>query len=1144
MEKKSPVSRTESVDIIRATTRRLVAPFSSPNRRRSSSVPMQAPVATKGHPSSESSAVLDGRQRSDRMPMSSPTGEITSPMTELAAQARSSDIAAALASSSNGASASGGGGGGDKQLFEGLTYCGHCTVDAPISQTEANRAMNMLRKQPQESMSVLVSVPVTSDGSVRLIDRDSGLELTNYPIRSVLFCARGTRENNARDCMAFTVAHRQGSGVFYCHVLKADEEDKIRRMLRLLGTAFKHNTQRQRVLAATEGRLKTLDFKFQFFIDIGEEDSKGQYICVARDKDLFKLRQSIPKQIGLILAQTQEVPLVLQRCFGVLIAAGRDVSQAQMHPIDNVQMKAADDGKSYYITGQWDPADPNHASLNQETPKGDKLSLTIAADLVFAGIAEPVRFVRQIKVRVFRKNERFWISTRHPSMETFHMRLKETTPFSASPCDEVDAAAAVASASRLHGERTHYEVDSLEIVDEDRTPHSSLSDVIGGSTSGAGAGGPSHSGSTSPSPAGQTTAAGQSDKRLDLSVPTSGAVKRARSMDDVSCSGDLSDSDEHDGPVEDDEPLASGSGIVDRHWAAAELENWSDLLSRWDGTGRPKQLTTLIRKGGVPEPLRGRVWEMLAGLTADSDLLDNFRVLVTKESPQERIILEDINRTYPAHEYFREDGEGQRALYKISKAYSIYDKEVGYCQGLSFLIAALVLHMPMEQAFGCLVQLMYQYEVRDLFRNEFTRLKLNLFQLQKLLEDAMPDLAQHLAAESVETHMFASQWFLTLYSSKFPLHAVYRILDLFLSEGSDVIFQVGIALLKIAKAELLALDFEGILKYFRVQLPKKFSTEEQAARLLRQVVSTKISQRKLKKFSKDYVAHLEAEALNCDPVERLKRLTSEQHNTIHRLEQENDNLATELVASKVHLRTEMDELERKVDRLSKQLRNRDDDVQRVTMEKEQTCEEFSQFKELYQQSLLELNELRERTSSERAEQSMLAREMDERHQRVQHDLQQELLEVKARLSKVMSRRQQASSTRSHGEASTSSGVGDSDQRTTSQLRQPIAENKADSSADPSAAATAAASEDESVPVSGDAEKGSEWNNGEEALEIVDDLSLSAEHRCRDLEVQMAHYKLQLVEAECKIQDLQHALRTSTPDQEQESTVNRWLSKLR
>ena len=65
-----------------------------------------------------------------------------------------------------------------------------------------------------------------------------------------------------------------------------------------------------------------------------------------------------------------------------------------------------------------------------------------------------------------------------------------------------------------------------------------------------------------------------------------------------------------------------------------------------------------------------------------------------QDSPSEATIQRDINRTFPAHDYFRESGGvGQDALFKISKAYAVYDEEIGYCQGFSFLAAALVLHV-------------------------------------------------------------------------------------------------------------------------------------------------------------------------------------------------------------------------------------------------------------------------------------------------------------------------------------------------------------------------------------------------------------------------------------------------------------------
>lgn len=57
-------------------------------------------------------------------------------------------------------------------------------------------------------------------------------------------------------------------------------------------------------------------------------------------------------------------------------------------------------------------------------------------------------------------------------------------------------------------------------------------------------------------------------------------------------------------------------------------------------------------------------------------------------------IQRDIHRTFPAHDFFKEaGGVGQDNLFHLTKAYAVYDTEVGYCQGLTFLAATLLLHV-------------------------------------------------------------------------------------------------------------------------------------------------------------------------------------------------------------------------------------------------------------------------------------------------------------------------------------------------------------------------------------------------------------------------------------------------------------------
>ena len=59
-------------------------------------------------------------------------------------------------------------------------------------------------------------------------------------------------------------------------------------------------------------------------------------------------------------------------------------------------------------------------------------------------------------------------------------------------------------------------------------------------------------------------------------------------------------------------------------------------------------------------------------------------------------------------------------------------------------------------------------------------------------------------------------------------------------QGELVVFQVALGLLECCRKELLTLDFEGVLKYFRVQLPKKYRNEDQVKILIKTAVKMKV----------------------------------------------------------------------------------------------------------------------------------------------------------------------------------------------------------------------------------------------------------------------------------------------------------------
>uniref|UniRef100_A0A3Q2FT57 Ecotropic viral integration site 5b n=1 Tax=Cyprinodon variegatus TaxID=28743 RepID=A0A3Q2FT57_CYPVA len=321
----------------------------------------------------------------------------------------------------------------------------------------------------------------------------------------------------------------------------------------------------------------------------------------------------------------------------------------------------------------------------------------------------------------------------------------------------------------------------------------------------------------------------------------------------------------------------SGSSLVSSSSASSNLSHleedtwilWGRIVNEWEEVRKKKekQLKDLVRKG-IPHHFRAIVWQLLCN-AQNLPIKDQYSELLKMTSPCEKLIRRDIARTYPEHEFFKEkDSLGQEVLFNVMKAYSLVDREVGYCQGSAFIVGLLLMQMPEEEAFSVFVKLMQDYRLRELFKPSMAELGLCMYQFESMIQEQLPELHIHFQAQSFHTSMYASSWFLTIFLTSFPLPVATRIFDIFMCEGLEIVFRVGLAILQMNQAELIQLDMEGMLQYFQKVIPHQLDSGPD--KVIQAAYQVKYNVKKMKKLEKDYTTIKTKEMEEQVEIKRLR----------------------------------------------------------------------------------------------------------------------------------------------------------------------------------------------------------------------------------------------------------------------------------
>ncbi|ORY17267.1 GTPase-activating protein-like protein GYP2 [Clohesyomyces aquaticus] len=262
---------------------------------------------------------------------------------------------------------------------------------------------------------------------------------------------------------------------------------------------------------------------------------------------------------------------------------------------------------------------------------------------------------------------------------------------------------------------------------------------------------------------------------------------------------------------------------------ATKIRLWREYL-RENGRSatliRQPTFHKLIRVG-LPNRLRGEIWELTSGaffLRLQNPKL--YTETLAKYSGRESLAIDeiekDLNRSLPEYPGFQSE-EGIGRLRRVLTAYSWTNADVGYCQAMNIVVAALLMYVRPWLTLILSNTSRYQSETQAFFLLSIlcdrllpgyysttmygTLLDQRVF--ESLVEKTMPILWDHLVKYDVQLSVVSLPWFLSLYINSMPLIFAFRVLDVFFLEGPKVLFQIGLAILRINGEELLDATDDG-----------------------------------------------------------------------------------------------------------------------------------------------------------------------------------------------------------------------------------------------------------------------------------------------------------------------------------------------
>jgi hypothetical protein len=236
---------------------------------------------------------------------------------------------------------------------------------------------------------------------------------------------------------------------------------------------------------------------------------------------------------------------------------------------------------------------------------------------------------------------------------------------------------------------------------------------------------------------------------------------------------------------------------------------------------------------GIPDRWRATAWHSFLSTSAkrrkssttDAELIGQFHKLQEMSSADDVQIDVDVPRTVNLHIMFRRRYRGgQRLLFRVLHAISLYFPDTGYVQGMASIAATLLCYYDEENAFVMMVRRWQLRGMEVMYQAGFEGLMTALKELET--DWVAPEVGQKLDELGITSTSYGTRWYLTLFNMSVPFPAQLRVWDVFMLLGDaspgkggpfagaelDVLHATSAALIDATRGVVMESDFEEAMQ--------------------------------------------------------------------------------------------------------------------------------------------------------------------------------------------------------------------------------------------------------------------------------------------------------------------------------------------